>query len=159
MKKDIHPKVHPVVFVDPNGTEFVTTSTLTSEKTKKIDGVDHYIISIEISSASHPFYTGKKRLIDTAGRVDKFLERQKKSEEMKAAGAKKKKRRKKSIFEFDLSEDDIVEEKGSVKTNKKKDAPKAEEKTEAPQTEATPEAPVTEEKAEAPATDESKEEA
>jgi large subunit ribosomal protein L31 len=73
MKKDIHPTLNPVVFIDmSDGTEFVTMSTLTSEDTKKIDGVDHYVIKVDISSASHPFYTGKQKLIDTAGRVEKF---------------------------------------------------------------------------------------
>ena len=76
MKTDIHPKTHPVVFIDSScKEEFVTTSTLTSDKTKKINGVDHYIINIEVSSASHPFYTGKQKLVDTAGRVDKFRAR------------------------------------------------------------------------------------
>jgi len=94
MKAEIHPKLNPVVFVDSScKEEFVTTSTLTSDKTKKIDGVDHYVISIDISSKSHPFYTGKQTLIDTAGRVDKFRARQKaaakKMEEEEARKAKK----------------------------------------------------------------------
>lgn len=76
MKEGIHPTLNPVVFVDTSsGKEFVTTSTLTSKETKKIDGVDHYIIKVEISSDSHPFYTGKAKLIDTAGRVEKFKAR------------------------------------------------------------------------------------
>lgn len=76
MKADIHPKLNPVVFVDSsNGTEFPTLSTLTAEKTKKIDGVEHFVILVDISSASHPFFTGKQTLIDTAGRVDKFRAR------------------------------------------------------------------------------------
>ena len=73
MKADLHPAVHPVVFVDSsNGTEFVTFSTLKSDKTKKIKGVDHFVIAIDISSSSHPFYTGKAKFLDTAGRIDKF---------------------------------------------------------------------------------------
>ena len=85
MKTDIHPKLNPVVFVDTScGAEFVTTSTLTSDKTKTIDGVKHYVINVEISSASHPFYTGKQVLVDTAGRVDKFRARQEIAKKHKA---------------------------------------------------------------------------
>lgn len=80
MKKDIHPKNYPVVFVDTSsGVEFVTTSTMKGEQTKDIGGVPHYIINMEISSASHPFYTGKQILVDTARRVEKFEERVKKT--------------------------------------------------------------------------------
>lgn len=76
MKAGIHPKNHPVVFVDTSSNiEFVTISTLSSEKTRDINGVEHKVIDIEISSASHPFYTGKQTLIDTARRVEKFQEK------------------------------------------------------------------------------------
>ena len=76
MKKDLHPDYHPVVFVDPSvAAEFVTRSTMTSKEVRNIDGVDHYVIRMEISSASHPFYTGKQRLVDTAGRVERFREK------------------------------------------------------------------------------------
>lgn len=76
MKKDIHPQVNNVIFLDTScGVEFVTTSTLKSDQTREIDGVLHYILPIEISSASHPFYTGKQILVDTARRVEKFKER------------------------------------------------------------------------------------
>jgi large subunit ribosomal protein L31 len=81
MKKDIHPKTHPVIFVDTSsGAEFLTNSTMTSEETREINGKKHYVIQIEISSASHPFYTGKQVLVDTARRVEKFEERAKKQE-------------------------------------------------------------------------------
>lgn len=84
MKKDIHPQLHPVVFVDmSDGTEFQTMATMTSEETKKIDGVDHYVIKVDISSASHPFYTGKQKLVDTAGRVEKFKAKMAKAEALK----------------------------------------------------------------------------
>jgi large subunit ribosomal protein L31 len=77
MKTDIHPKLNKVVFVDSStGAEFPTLSTLTSDKTKKIKGEDHYVIMVDISSDSHPFFTGKQTLVDTAGRVDKFRARQ-----------------------------------------------------------------------------------
>jgi len=78
MKKEIHPEYHPVVFVDPSvGAEFVTRSTMTSSETRDIDGVKHFVIRMEISSASHPFFTGKTRLVDTAGRVERFREKYK----------------------------------------------------------------------------------
>lgn len=73
MKKDLHPELHPVVYIDPTAeTEFISRSTQTSDTTRNIDGVDHYEIRLEISSASHPFFTGKQHFIDTAGRIDKF---------------------------------------------------------------------------------------
>jgi large subunit ribosomal protein L31 len=93
MKKDIHPQTYPVVFVDTScGDEFITTSTIESEKTKEINGVDHYIINIEISSASHPFYTGKQIFVDTARRVEKFkakIEKQAKTAETRKGKAVK----------------------------------------------------------------------
>ena len=73
MKKETHPEYHPVIFVDPSvGAEFVTRSTMTSKETRDVDGVKHFVVRMEISSASHPFYTGKTRLVDTAGRVERF---------------------------------------------------------------------------------------
>ena len=71
MKPDIHPEYHPVVFVDGE-FEFVTQSTMKSGKTRDIDGVSHYVIDIAISSATHPFWTGTQRIMDTAGRVERF---------------------------------------------------------------------------------------
>ncbi len=76
MKKDTHPNYHPVVFVDVStGTEFVTRSTLTSEKTRELDGEQVPEIRVEISSASHPFFTGTMREIDTAGKIERFRRR------------------------------------------------------------------------------------
>ena len=76
MKKDIHPAYHPVVFVDTGaGAEFVTRSTMKSKEVRKIGGVDHFVIRLDVSSASHPFYTGKHKIVDTSGRVDKFRKR------------------------------------------------------------------------------------
>jgi large subunit ribosomal protein L31 len=73
MKADIHPAYHPVVFLDTGcGEEFKTRSTLKSDEIRNVDGVDHYVIRIEISSASHPFFTGQQRFLDTAGRIEKF---------------------------------------------------------------------------------------
>ncbi len=73
MKADIHPEYHPVLFVDAGvGLEVATRSTQTSGETREIDGVDHYVIRLDISSASHPFFTGKQFFVDTAGRIEKF---------------------------------------------------------------------------------------
>ena len=76
MQKAIHPKVNKVIFLDTScGAEFFGTSTLSSKETRTVDGVEYMILNIEISSASHPFYTGKQILVDTARRVEKFTER------------------------------------------------------------------------------------
>ena len=76
MKNDTHLKMNPVIFRDTEAeVDFVSKSTMTSKEVEKIDGVDHYLIKIEISSASHPFYTGTERILDTAGRVEKFKSR------------------------------------------------------------------------------------
>ena len=76
MKTDIHPDYNPIVFRDlASGETFLTRSTLTSEKTIDLDGVTYPLIEVEISSASHPFYTGKQRILDSAGRVEKFNQR------------------------------------------------------------------------------------
>lgn len=80
MKKDIHPEYKEVVFMDTSSdTKFLMKSTMTSKETIKWeDGNDYPVIKIEVSSASHPFYTGKKLFVDTAGRVEKFNKRYKK---------------------------------------------------------------------------------
>ncbi|MCQ4164752.1 type B 50S ribosomal protein L31 [Tahibacter harae] len=77
MKADIHPKYHPVVFQDvTTDFSFLTRSTMSSKETVKWeDGKEYPLIKIDISSASHPFYTGKHKIIDTGGRVDKFNRR------------------------------------------------------------------------------------
>ncbi len=73
MKEKIHPDYKPVCFVDVStGTRFITRSTMKSKQVEKIDGVDHYIISRDVTADSHPAYTGEKRFVDTAGRVEKF---------------------------------------------------------------------------------------
>lgn len=79
MKTDIHPDYAPVVFRDlASGATFLTRSTVTSEKTIEWeDGNSYPVIDVEISSASHPFYTGKQRILDSAGRVEKFNSRYK----------------------------------------------------------------------------------
>ncbi len=76
MKTDIHPEYRAVVFRDlSSGDTFLTRSTVTSDKTIELDGVTYPVIDVEISSSSHPFYTGKQRIMDSAGRVEKFNQR------------------------------------------------------------------------------------
>ena len=78
MKTDIHPDYSVVVFRDlASGETFLTRSTVKSDKTIDLDGVTYPVIDVEISSASHPFYTGKQRILDSAGRVEKFNSRYK----------------------------------------------------------------------------------
>ncbi len=77
MKREIHPDYHPVVFEDSgNGFAFLSRSTRTSEQTVVWeDGRTYPLIKVEVSSASHPFYTGQMRIVDTAGRVERFERR------------------------------------------------------------------------------------
>src|SRR3989344_7202774 len=78
MKKDIHPAGYrQVIFEDvTSGKRFLIGSTISTEKTDKWDDKKEYpLVQIEISSASHPFYTGQSKTIDTAGRVEKFKTR------------------------------------------------------------------------------------
>jgi large subunit ribosomal protein L31 len=77
MKADIHPNYRAVVFQDLSSDfAFLTRSTLSSkEKVKWEDGQEYPLIKVDISSASHPFYTGKQKIVDTGGRVDKFRKR------------------------------------------------------------------------------------
>lgn len=76
MKTDIHPEYNAIVFRDlASGTTFLTRSTVKSDKTVELDGETYPVIDVEISSESHPFYTGKQRILDSAGRVEKFNKR------------------------------------------------------------------------------------
>ena len=77
MKKGIHPdNYRPVVFKDMSNEEiFITRSTVAAKETIEIDGVTYPLVKLEITSSSHPFFTGKQKLVDTAGRVDKFMSR------------------------------------------------------------------------------------
>ena len=137
MKKDIHPEYREVVFQDVQSDfKFLTRSTMTSEeKIKWEDGKEYPVIKVEVSSASHPFYTGKKIFVDTAGRVEKFNQKYK----AKQAAAKP----------------PVKDEAPAA------EAPAIEETAEAPAAEApaaeapAAEAPAAEETAEAPAKEES----
>ena len=74
MKKGLHPEYRDVIFWDTSSDyKFLSRSTLNTKETAKwTDGKDYPVIKVEVSSASHPFYTGKKMFLDTAGRVEKF---------------------------------------------------------------------------------------
>lgn len=73
MRADIHPKLNPVCFVDVSSSkQFLTRSVLKSDRKQTIDGVEYHMILRDITSDSHPVYTGEKRFVDTAGRVEKF---------------------------------------------------------------------------------------
>jgi large subunit ribosomal protein L31 len=74
MKTETHPAVYPVLYVD-GSHEWTGISTLKTSETRTIDGVEHYVVPVEISAFSHPFYTGQKRIVDSAGRVEKFMRR------------------------------------------------------------------------------------
>ncbi|GAB2670553.1 type B 50S ribosomal protein L31 [Gordonia jinhuaensis] len=74
MKKDIHPDYHPVVFQDAStGKTFLTRSTVTSDATFEWEDGNRYpLVVVDVTSDSHPFWTGAQRVLDTAGRVQKF---------------------------------------------------------------------------------------
>ena len=77
MKKDVHPNYREVVFVDvSNDYRFLTRSTVkTKDKTKWEDGNEYPLYKLDTSSESHPFYTGTQKMVDTAGRVEKFRQK------------------------------------------------------------------------------------
>ncbi|MBR4160854.1 MAG: type B 50S ribosomal protein L31 [Bacteroidaceae bacterium] len=77
MKKGLHPENYrPVVFKDmSNGDMFLSRSCCKTSETVIFEGEEYPVVKLEISNTSHPFYTGKNKLVDTAGRVDKFMSR------------------------------------------------------------------------------------
>jgi large subunit ribosomal protein L31 len=79
MKQGIHPENYrEVIFKDmSNGDMFLSRSCAKTNDTEVYEGVEYPVVNLEISSSSHPFYTGKAKLVDTAGRVDKFMNRYK----------------------------------------------------------------------------------
>ena len=92
MKKSIQPKEYDfVVFADEQAKfSFLTRSTAKSEETIKwTDGKEYPLVKVQISSASHPFFTGEEKIIDTEGRVDRFKARAKKAEALKATRGNK----------------------------------------------------------------------
>ncbi|MBT8235054.1 MAG: type B 50S ribosomal protein L31 [Bacteroidia bacterium] len=89
MRKGIHPENYRLVaFKDmSNDDVFITKSTADTKETITVDGVEYPLIKLEISRTSHPFYTGKAKLVDTAGRIDKFKNKYKKFEKKQTAPA------------------------------------------------------------------------
>ena len=76
MKPGIHPEYHKVLYVDTaTGDEWVSRSTLTAKETREVDGEEMPVIKLEISSHSHPFWTGKMRELDADGKIDRFRRR------------------------------------------------------------------------------------
>ena len=133
MKSDIHPENYRLVaFKDmSNDDVFITKSTVDTKETTKIDGVEYPLFKLEISRTSHPYYTGKSKLVDTAGRVDKF--RSKYADFNKASNVK--------------TEDTPVETKEEIDETKTK-APVKEPAAEAPVEGAAEETPAEEATAE-----------
>ena len=127
MKSNTHPENYRLVaFKDmSNNDVFITKSTVETKETTKIDGVEYPLFKLEISRTSHPYYTGKSKLVDTAGRVDKF-------------------RSKYANFNQPGSGDSPASEETAA------EAPAEETTAEAPDEETTSEAPVEESAAEAP---------
>ena len=73
MKDGIHPNYREVVFHDvSNDFKFITRSTINTRDKMEFEGKEYPLVKIEVSAESHPFYTGKHKIVDTAGRVDKF---------------------------------------------------------------------------------------
>jgi large subunit ribosomal protein L31 len=84
VKSEGHPALNNVCFLDiGTGKKFLTKSTMKSARTEKIDGKDYFVIVRDVTMDSHPAYTGEKRLVDTAGRVEKFTTKFKRATKVK----------------------------------------------------------------------------
>jgi large subunit ribosomal protein L31 len=80
VKSEGHPVLNPVCFLDvATGKKFLTRSTMKSARKESIDGKEYFIVLRDVTMDSHPAYTGEKRLVDTAGRVEKFTSKFKRS--------------------------------------------------------------------------------
>ena len=132
MKKGIHPENYRLVaFKDmSNNDVFITKSAVETKDTISVDGAEYPLVKLEISRTSHPYYTGKTKLVDTAGRIDKFKSR------YANLSLKKQSTEEPPVVE-EASEPPVVEEAS--------EAPVVEEAPEAPVVEEAPEAPVAEE--------------
>ena len=128
MKKDIHPEYREVVFQDVQSDfKFLTRSTMSSdEKIKWKDGKEYPLIKVEVSSASHPFYTGKKIFVDTAGRVEKFNQKYKAKQVVKQQEVKKEALKEEVKEEVKEEAPTAEAPKEEVKEEVKEDAPAAE---------------------------------
>ncbi len=84
MKAEGHPTLNNVCFLDiGTGKRFLTKSTMKSARSEKIDGKDYFVVVRDVTMDSHPAYTGEKRLVDTAGRVEKFTSKFKRATKVK----------------------------------------------------------------------------
>lgn len=122
-KKELHPKDYRfVVFMDEVANfSILTRSTAKSEETIKWkDGKEYPLVKIQISSASHPFFTGEEKIIDTEGRVDRFKARAKKAEAMRAALENKAKKAAKEAAKKVEAKEDLKEEAKDEKKAAKK---------------------------------------
>ena len=76
MKENIHPEYRDVVFLDmSNDVKFIIRSTIQTKEKITLDGKEYPLVKLEVSAESHPFYTGKHKIVDTAGRVEKFRQK------------------------------------------------------------------------------------
>lgn len=90
MKANIHPHVNPVIFIDEDtGDEVISQSTMTSDETREVDGVQYYVIRLDVTAFSHPFFTGEMRFVDRQGRVDKFMQKMQNAQHHAATRGKK----------------------------------------------------------------------
>ena len=131
MKKDIHPEYREVVFQDVQSDfKFLTRSTMTSdEKIKWEDGKEYPVIKVEVSSASHPFYTGKKLFVDTAGRVERFNQKYKAKQAAAKSPVKEEAPAPEEVKQEATAAEEVKQEALSAE-EVKQDAPAAEEATE-----------------------------
>jgi large subunit ribosomal protein L31 len=119
MKKNIHPDMKPVIFVDEStGEEIRSYSTITSNETKEIDGVNYYVVRMDITALSHPYFTGEMRFVDSQGRVDKFMQKMKKAEAVKKNKPKKKHVKKQT--EVKSYQEILREQQAKIRTSQKK---------------------------------------
>ena len=115
MKKNIHPdNYRPVVFQDlNNNTTFLTKSTVVTEETIKLDGVEYPLVKVHISSTSHTFFTGQEKLVDIEGRVDRFKAKQEaakaRADALKQAATKKSQRKANKIEKQEKKVNDATE--------------------------------------------------
>lgn len=128
MKKDIHPDYREVVFQDVSaGTQFVTRSTVRTRDTIEVDGKEYPLVSVSISSASHPFFTGKQKFVDTAGRIEKFQKRfqiddsEGTAVKIRKAGKTKKQAKREARIAAAKARDEAKIQKGAVKDEKSAD--------------------------------------
>lgn len=170
MKKEIHPDYREVVFTDASADfRFITRSTVVAKDTIDIDGKTYPHVLVDISSESHPFFTGKMKFVDTAGRVEKFqnkfdktMKRQKKAKEVAAQEAivekerlakEREEEKVRKAEERAKKEEKKAKDKAALERKKKKEEDKiAAAKTALEETKAAEAAPVSEIASEEPAT-------